>query len=218
MNKDLDTIHRFLDGEVSEAEKKDFLNRVNREPFLKEEFDELHRAVCFVEDSEKLAAPPHFTASVMRKLPASQKSFKAILRDFLFKGRMIRWNMATVLTTACLMLVIWGGTLQLFKNHDLVSPVNISTSPGGVTVRLTFYAPGAKKVAIAGDFNKWKIDGKGLRKQGDGNWVAEIHLKPGAYDYMFVVDGKNWVADPNAELYHDDGFGDKNSVLRVAQL
>jgi hypothetical protein len=32
---------------------------------------------------------------------------------------------------------------------------------------------------------------------------------------MFVVDGKAWVTDPKAETYRDDGFGNKNAVMRV---
>jgi hypothetical protein len=32
---------------------------------------------------------------------------------------------------------------------------------------------------------------------------------------MFIVDGREWVADPNAPTVRDDGFGNRNSVMRV---
>ncbi len=217
MKQDLDMLHRLLDGELAETEEAALLNKVNADPSLKKEFDALCRVVCWAENSARVSAPPYFTSMVMRKLPLPRKSFKASIWDFFFKGRILRWNMAAVLTAVSLVLVVLGGTLQLSEHHNMISSTDIS--PGSeVTVWLTFYAPKAKEVAIAGDFNKWKIDDKILRKQSNGNWVAEMRLKPGVYNYMFVVDGKKWKADPNAELYHEDGFGNKNSVLRIAQL
>ncbi len=217
MKQNLDMIHRLLDGEIAEPEKMALLNKVNSDPVLKKEFDVLHRVVSLTEDSARISAPPYFTSRVMRKLPEPKRSFKASIQEFFFKGRTLRWNMAAALTAVSFLLVVLGGTLQLSKQHNMISSTNIPPD-SGVTVWLTFYAPKAKEVAIAGDFNKWKIDNKILRKQSNGNWVAEMHLKPGVYNYMFVVDGKKWKADPNAELYHDDGFGNKNSVLRIAQL
>jgi 1,4-alpha-glucan branching enzyme len=54
-----------------------------------------------------------------------------------------------------------------------------------------------------------------LTKQENGVWTVSIPLKPGEHSYMFVVDGKAWVTDPKAETYRDDGFGNKNAVMRV---
>lgn len=39
--------------------------------------------------------------------------------------------------------------------------------------------------------------------------------KPGAYAYMFVVDGDPWVTDPFADAYRDDGLGHRNAALRI---
>ena len=84
-----------------------------------------------------------------------------------------------------------------------------------VTVRLNLYAPQAKNVAVSGDFNKWRVDSDVMSRQDGGVWTIDIKLKPGVYTYMFVVDGKAWVTDPDAETYQDDGFGNKNAVMRV---
>ena len=80
---------------------------------------------------------------------------------------------------------------------------------------MNLHAPEAHHVSVAGTFNKWKVDANVLTKQENGVWTISIPLKPGEYNYMFVVDGKAWVTDPNAETYRDDGFGNKNAVVRV---
>jgi 1,4-alpha-glucan branching enzyme len=82
-----------------------------------------------------------------------------------------------------------------------------------ITVRLTFHAPEAHSVAVAGKFNKWRTDDE--MKQVDGKWSIDLKLEPGVYAYSFLVDGKAWVPDPGAESYEEDGFGSQNAVLRV---
>jgi hypothetical protein len=56
-----------------------------------------------------------------------------------------------------------------------------------------------------------------MRPVGDGRWVAELRLLPGVHHYVFVVDGTEWRRDPNAASQVDDGFGQVNSVLLVAE-
>jgi hypothetical protein len=71
-------------------------------------------------------------------------------------------------------------------------------------------------VAIAGDFNSWNPGDNLLEDpDGDGIWTGTLKLKPGRYEYMFVIDGKNWVPDPNALRYVKDGFGNKNAILEI---
>jgi hypothetical protein len=71
-------------------------------------------------------------------------------------------------------------------------------------------------VAIAGDFNSWNPGDNLLEdSDGDGIWTGTLKLKPGRYEYMFVLDGKNWVPDPNALRYVKDGFGNKNAILEI---
>jgi hypothetical protein len=71
-------------------------------------------------------------------------------------------------------------------------------------------------VAIAGDFNSWnQMDNLLEDPNGDGIWTGTLKLKPGRYEYMFVLDGKKWVPDPNALRYVKDGFGNKNAILEI---
>jgi hypothetical protein len=82
-------------------------------------------------------------------------------------------------------------------------------------VVIRFYKPDAKYVFIAGSFNNWSSSDTECYSAGDGWWEAVLELTPGVYQYKFVVDGKDWVTDPNAPAYVDDGFGGKNGVFEV---
>ncbi|MEA2022021.1 MAG: zf-HC2 domain-containing protein [Candidatus Caldatribacteriota bacterium] len=71
-------------------------------------------------------------------------------------------------------------------------------------------------VAIAGDFNGWNHENNLLEdSDGDGIWTGTLKLEPGRYEYMFVLDGKEWVPDPNALRFVNDGFGNRNSILEI---
>ncbi len=84
-----------------------------------------------------------------------------------------------------------------------------------VYVQFSLDAPGARTVAVSGDFNQWTADAAMDDPDGDGVWTLRVPLEPGVHEYMFVVDGERWVTDPLAERYADDGFGNRNAVLAV---
>ena len=61
------------------------------------------------------------------------------------------------------------------------------------------YKPSSKvkSVALAGTFNDWNIKAQTLEgPDKDGAFSTRLVLKPGTYEYKFVTDGKDWVADP----------------------
>ena len=81
--------------------------------------------------------------------------------------------------------------------------------------RFTYYDPQANSVKIGGNFNNWNPGDEFLMQRDDyGTWTKRIALKPGTYQYRFVVDGE-WVEDHNNSKYIDNVFGGKNSVLEV---
>lgn len=206
-------IHRLLDGDASPEEQQALMDQVMADSALKEEFDGLAKALRAVAASGRKPAPPFFAAEVMRKLSPRSAGFAGWVRDFLFRGRMLQWNMATALATA--LVVVVAVALSVRVSHPPVETTSVQQQEQAVAVTMNFYAPEARHVAVAGTFNKWKVDANVLTKNEKGLWTISIPLKPGVYTYMFVVDGKAWVSDPNAESYRDDGFGYKNSVMRV---
>lgn len=83
-----------------------------------------------------------------------------------------------------------------------------------VLVRFSYNKPGARRVAVAGDFNGWDPDRTPLQESGAGSFAGTVRLPPGAHQYMFVVDGE-WITDPAASERRPDGFGRDNAVLRL---
>jgi hypothetical protein len=86
--------------------------------------------------------------------------------------------------------------------------------PGIRRVELTFDAPQAQQVTVAGDFNGWEMTTMALAKGDDGFWHIALNLKPGSYQYKFVRDGE-WVNDPNNLNVVSNQFGSVNNVIEV---
>jgi 1,4-alpha-glucan branching enzyme len=83
-------------------------------------------------------------------------------------------------------------------------------------MRFAVRAPQAQSIALAGDFNGWRHDQLHMRpSEADGVWTVIVPLRPGRYQYMFVVDGNKWLTDPLADGHYDDGFGNRNAVVEV---
>jgi len=215
MRDERDMLHKFLDGDMTEAERTTFLQRMKDDPALKKEHDALASALRMVSKSPRKAAPPAFTRDVMKRLPRPPVPIIVRLRDFLLRGRVLRWNMATALALAAVLMFTSVIITKQYRGPADVALVRPAQQEAAVTVRLNFYAPQAKQVAVAGDFNKWQVDAHVMDRQAGGVWSVEVKLKPGVYNYMFVIDGKAWITDPDAESYQDDGFGSKNAVMRV---
>ena len=80
--------------------------------------------------------------------------------------------------------------------------------------RLVFslYAPHVSKVELAGDFSGWVPILLRKDKHNDGMWTLDVSLKPGVYEYKFVVDGA-WIADPENADTVDDTHGGRNSLV-----
>ena len=85
---------------------------------------------------------------------------------------------------------------------------------GSKPVEFKFYAPQAKKVSVAGSFNKWDTKALLAKKDTKGNWVAKASLKPGKYEYKIVVDG-SWQNDPRCSSCVSNSFGSQNCVLDI---
>jgi 1,4-alpha-glucan branching enzyme len=83
-------------------------------------------------------------------------------------------------------------------------------------VRFEFTHATARAIGLAGTFNKWRPDVTPMMQWGDGRWMAELLLAPGAYEYRLVVDGE-WMADPLAKETVPNPFGGRNSILRVTR-
>lgn len=84
------------------------------------------------------------------------------------------------------------------------------------STEFTLYAPDVNEVYLAGDFNDWQPDAKEyrLRKFKGDIWKKILKLKPGRYEYQFVVDGQ-WWCDPENDNRITNPYCTENSVIEV---
>jgi chromosome partitioning protein len=77
------------------------------------------------------------------------------------------------------------------------------------------HAPGAQRVSVAGDFNRWSPE-QHVMKAGSlaGDFELLIPLPPGRYSYRLVVDGR-WQHDPANKTVETNPYGELNSVVEV---
>jgi 1,4-alpha-glucan branching enzyme len=86
--------------------------------------------------------------------------------------------------------------------------------------RITFklYAPGAKSVHLAGNFNGWNTSShplsQGKEGRASGTWRRVFYLEPGVYEYRFIVDGV-WHDAPDATELWTNELGSFNCVVWV---
>ena len=98
-------------------------------------------------------------------------------------------------------------------------PVSVTTvkseTPKIGRVSFELVKPGAKRVCVAGSFNDWQPEMAPLSPVGNGRWAADVPIKPGRHEYLFVVDGQ-WMPDPNAKESVQNPFGGRNSIVGVS--
>ena len=87
---------------------------------------------------------------------------------------------------------------------------------GHEPVQFVLVAPTAKSVAVVGDFNDWGLNDTALvATNHEGVWSVTAPVPTGVHRYAYVVNGKDWVADPSAPRSAGDDFGMPSSVLVV---
>lgn len=88
---------------------------------------------------------------------------------------------------------------------------------GPSLVVFTIRAENARNVALIGSFNNWRDQGFEMRPAANNEdlWTIAVPLEQGRYEYAFLLNGERILADPQALLFKDDGFGSRNSVIIV---
>jgi len=80
----------------------------------------------------------------------------------------------------------------------------------------TFTLSGAKKahkVLLSGSFNNWSTM-KTPMERTDKGWSISLPLRPGEYEYKYIVDGR-WMTDPGNEFKRENDAGSDNSVVYI---
>jgi len=222
-------VRREIDGEITAAERAELDARCAADPPLGVERQALANLHAEARTLGAAGPPisPDFTDQVMRRLapaPASQGALAWLLRPQPVRLRPLTALLAVGAVAAALAL-LWRPTLPGPRPAPTPPPVAVRQAPVApascpadtVLVRFVFHGARSHRVALAGDFNGWRTDDIVLvDAMGNGVFSATVPLKAGeTYGYMFVVDGARWTEDPLADAFRPDGFGRRNSLLRL---
>ncbi|MFD2914655.1 hypothetical protein [Psychroserpens luteus] len=99
-------------------------------------------------------------------------------------------------------------------NLKMDTKAAIPNNKGNVTFRLRGYDD-ANKIIVAGSFNRWDEHDLRMHKIDNG-WELKLNIKPGEYEYKFIVDG-NWMVDPSNPSKVLNEFGHYNSLINVGK-
>lgn len=103
-------------------------------------------------------------------------------------------------------------TLGVMRTRPQVAVSSVPLAP----VQFVLVAPTAHSVAVVGDFNDWGLNDTALvATNHQGVWSVTAPVPAGVHRYAFVVNGKEWVADPSAPRSAGDDFGLPSSALVV---
>ena len=175
---------------------------------LREAYDRVRAAadMLAVAPVPGLSVEERVMAEIRR--PAPVRTFGRRLVDWLAEPRAVTLSWRPVWTLAA------AAALVAFVLIPGEGPAPIGAGEG--VAQFVGHFPGARSVEVVGSFNDWRRGSLPLADDnGDGIWHGATVLPAGSHEYMFVVDGERWVADPLAGRYVEDGFGQKNSLLII---
>jgi hypothetical protein len=165
---------------------------------------------------------PDLTAVVMRRIhelgaPPAPLGALGWLMEAMWAPRRLelRWRpvYAIAAAAAVILLIVF---LPYGRRTPAAEPTSLAavgdTAPR-LFVQFRLDAPDAMDVRLAGSFTNWQPRYE-LHKASAGVWTITLPLAAGVHDYVFVVDGQRWIADPYAQKV-DDGFGGVNSRIAL---
>jgi 1,4-alpha-glucan branching enzyme len=83
------------------------------------------------------------------------------------------------------------------------------------STEFSYTSEDAESVFLVGEFNDWNEEKFNMRRYKNGIFKKKIKLKPGSYQYRFIVDGE-WIADPGNSESVANPYGSENSVKTVS--
>ena len=232
MNRD-ELVRRFVDGELSVQARREALQRASHDIELSTAL--LAAQELRAETARLHAMVPATTREgverIMQRALAARQAQEASGWHWLSTLWRPRFRMSLggmLMATAAVGLAVWGVTRMAPPQATEVAsaPANVEREPevatgvvpmtAPIAVRFVLPASGARSVSVVGDFNGWEAAATQLSDEdGDGVFATTVLLPRGSYGYMFVVDGERWTLDPYATNFRDDGFGQRNAVIRV---
>lgn len=212
-----DPLRRYLDGEMEFTDLPDPVRAEARA------WDRLLASVRI--EHPGAPAPAWLEDRIMAEIgEVDSPGLLARAWEWLVRPRPVRLSPLTMgvamAGVATLILAPWGrpgatGPLGVPASDTGTAVLASTVEAPVVYVQFILEAPGARSVSVGGDFDGWRGSHELADPDGDGIWTGRVPMEPGVHTYMFLVDGNEWVTDPEAQRYTDDGFGNRNAVLAL---
>jgi hypothetical protein len=188
-------IQDYLDGYLLGPQREELEAHLARCAACRAELLRMKELEARLDLDPPVDVPPHLAADILRRLPAGTYR-RPWARPAAFASLALGAAFALLLT--------------LFPGLG-----RRGVDPSLREVEIVFYAPGARSVSLAGDFNDWDTRSHAMKVGPGGTWRLSLHLPPGLYQYNFYIDNLNWAEEPGAQALVNDGFGGRNALLLV---
>ncbi|WP_319583614.1 glycogen-binding domain-containing protein [uncultured Pseudodesulfovibrio sp.] len=165
-----------------------------------------------VQTSPEVEPPVDLTRRIMSRLEPKRPPFWTRLRLWLLRPKVLTVRPITAIP-ALVMAMALLAVVYVIDNKPLEN-----SGPRLATVRFIMHDADmhARNVSVIGSFNNWRADRSVMWYSRDAQaWILEAQLPPGDHEYLFLVNGKQLVPDPDAPMTSDDGFGNRNSIVFV---
>jgi hypothetical protein len=156
--------------------------------------------------------PPEIYRGIMSRLTPKRPRLWHQMRFRLTRPvtvRFVPWRWVPALAAAILVLVVYRAPLPPGRPTP-----GEPLAPEMAALTLTYDHPAARHVALIGSFSNWDPASPVIRAERRGTrWIFHLEVRPGRYEYAFLVDGREVVPDPRAVFSRRDGFGTVNSIV-----
>jgi hypothetical protein len=165
-----------------------------------------------VQNGPEVDPPADLTCRIMGRLHPKRPSLWIRLRMWFLRPWVVTVRPVTAIpamTLAVALLVLGFVAVR--------EPVE-KGAPELASVRFVLHDAGmhARNVSVVGSFNHWRAERSVMWYSPKAKaWILEAQLPPGDHEYLFLVNGTQFVPDPNAPMTSDDGFGHRNSIVFV---
>ncbi|MBN2806494.1 MAG: isoamylase early set domain-containing protein [Prolixibacteraceae bacterium] len=75
----------------------------------------------------------------------------------------------------------------------------------------------AEKVNLAGSFNGWNTQSELMSSLKSGDFTLTLSLPVNQeYEFRYLLNDTQWINDPEADAYAQNGLGEENSILKTS--
>lgn len=227
---------QYFEQELSDEQEKEVLHMIAEDPEMRSmlHFErQVRRTVPELDMSGSFEVPSGFRAGVMHAIEAEEKekspafNWRNVLDAIksLWQPREIALRPVYAICSL-LVVIALAGAPYFYGSYgpdnlqqEGVESGQFAQAAAGIQAeqvwtRFVYLDENAESVAVAGDFSDWEpVELSRETLNGEQVWTGLVPMSKGENKYMFVKDGSEWVTDPLATTYENDGFGNRNAVI-----